>query len=146
MKILVSVDYSESTEKIVKKAEGFAKALSAKVWLLHVTDPNPSSLGLDASPQFIRDDVAETLRKEHRKIQEIADGLREAGVETSALLRQGMAIEEILGEAAKLEVDMIIVGSHGRGLAYQLLMGSVSEGVLRKSKCPVLVIPTHDRD
>jgi nucleotide-binding universal stress UspA family protein len=146
MKILVSVDFSESTEKFVEKAEEIVKALSAKVRVLHVTDPNPSSLGLESSPPFIRDDVAETLRKEHRKIQEIADRWRKAGIDTSALLLQGATVEEILGEASNFEADVILLGSHGRGMAHRLLVGSVSEGVLRKSKCPVLVIPTHDRN
>ena len=44
MKLLVGVDLSESTEKIVKKAEEIAKALSAKVWLLHIAKPEPADL------------------------------------------------------------------------------------------------------
>jgi nucleotide-binding universal stress UspA family protein len=58
---------------------------------------------------------------------------------------QGATVETILKEALKLDVDMIVAGSHGRGAMYQLLVGSVSEGVLHKSKCPVIVVPTHER-
>jgi nucleotide-binding universal stress UspA family protein len=51
-----------------------------------------------------------------------------------------------LKEAADLDIDLIVVGSHGHGAMYQLLVGSISEGVLRRSNRPVLVIPTHERD
>ncbi|MHC4140295.1 MAG: universal stress protein [Planctomycetota bacterium] len=43
-------------------------------------------------------------------------------------------------------MDIIIVGTHGHGGVHHMIFGSVSEGVLRSSSCPVLVIPTHDRE
>jgi nucleotide-binding universal stress UspA family protein len=145
MKFLVGLDLSESTDKIVQKVEEIAKALSAKVWLLHVADPDPDFVGWGAGPQSVRDAVAKAFHEEHRQIQKIADKLRNEEIDATALLVQGATVEKILGEASKLNVDMIVVGSHGRGMAYQLLAGSVSEGVLRESECPVLVIPTHER-
>jgi len=155
MKLLVGVDLSESTEKIVKKAEELAKALSAKVWLIHVAQPEPldlyragdepDSIGLEMDPQAFRDSLAKRFHKEHRQLQEIADRLRKTGLDTTALLVQGEPVETILKEASQLDVEMIIVGSHGRGAMHQLLMGSVSEGVLRKSECQIHVVPTHER-
>ena len=153
MKLLVGVDLSESTEKIVKKAEEIAKVLSAKVWLLHVAEPESDFVGLDVDPQVglnadlqsVRDALAKGFHGEHFQIQKIADRLRKAGLETTALLMQGATVETILKEASRLDVDMIVVGSHGRGAMYQFLVGSVSEGVLRRSECPILVIPTHER-
>lgn len=143
MKLLVAVDLSESTETIVRTAEGIAKSLQAEVWLVHIADPEPDFVGLDAGPQSVRDDIAKVFHNEHRQLQKIADSLREAGIETTALLLQGATAKKILDEAAKLAVDMIVVGSHGRGAMLQMLVGSVSEGVLRKSTCPVLVVPTQ---
>ena len=153
MKILVVVDLSKSTEKIVKKVEEIAKALSAKVWLLHVAEPEPGFVGLDVDPQVglnadqqsVRDALAKGFHGEHFQIQKIADQLRKAGLDTTALLVQGEAVEVILKEASKLDVDMIVVGSHGQGAMYQLLVGSVSEGVIHGSECPILVVPTHER-
>jgi len=143
MKLLVAVDLSEFTEKIIKTAEGIAKSLQAEVWLVHIADPEPEFVGLDAGPQSVRDDIAKVFHNEHRQIQQLADRLREAGINTTALLLQGATAEKILDEAAKLAVDIIVVGSHGRGAMLQMLVGSVSEGVLRKSTCPVLVVPTQ---
>jgi len=155
MKLLVGVDLSESTETVVNKAERFAKALSAKVWLLHIAEPEPAdiyiagyepdSIGVGLDPQSLRDALAQRFHREHRQLQEIADRLRMAGLDATALLVQGATVDTILKEASKLEVDMIVVGSHGQGAIYKLLVGSVSEGVLRKSACPVLVVPTHER-
>lgn len=156
MKLLVGVDLSESTAKVVAKVAEIATALSAKVWLLHTTKAEPAdlylavqepdSIGLEPDPQQIRDALARRFHNEHRQIQEIAGQLRTAGLDATALLVEGAAAETILKEASKLDADMIVIGSHGRGRMHQLLLGSVSEGIVHKSACPILVIPTHDRD
>lgn len=143
MKLLVAIDLSEPTELIVKKAEELAKEMSAQVWVLHNAEPEPDVLEFRADPQNARDSLAEKFHREHRQIQEIAKRLREEGLEATALLVHGPTVEFILKEASELDVDMIIVGSHGRSAVYQLLVGSVSEGLLRKSRCPVLVVPTR---
>jgi nucleotide-binding universal stress UspA family protein len=153
MKILVGVDLSEATEKVVNKVEELAKVLSAKVWLLHVAEPDPGfvgfdmdpQVGLNADPQSVRDALAKGFHREHFQIQKVADRLRKANLDATALLVQGATVEVILKEASKLDVDMIVVGSHGRGAMYQLLVGGVSEGVLHGAECQVLVVPTHDR-
>jgi nucleotide-binding universal stress UspA family protein len=156
MKLLVTVDLSDYTDLVVRQAGKFAKALSGQVWLLHVAAPEPAditaatyepnSLGLGMDPQTLRDYLAERCHQAHQKIQEIADRLRKEGVDTTALLVEGATVDAILEQASKLEVDAIVVGSHGRGAIHQLIVGSTSEGVLRKSACPVLVVPTHEPD
>jgi nucleotide-binding universal stress UspA family protein len=146
MDILVGVDLSDSTAEVVDKAEDVAKALSAKVWLLHVGDPDPDFVGYDAGPQSVRDSVAQKYHEEHRQIQAIAERFRQMGLKATALLVQGATAETILKEAAKLKVGMVVMGSHGRGMMRHLLVGSVSEDVIRRSLVPVLVVPTHNRD
>jgi nucleotide-binding universal stress UspA family protein len=155
MKLLVGLDLSDSTDKVVERVEDIAKALSAKVWLLHATKPEPAdlyraghepdSMGLAEDPQLVRDSLAKRFHAEHRRIQEISDRLRKAGLDATALLVQGAAVEATLDEASRLGVDMIVVGSHGRGKMYKLLLGSVSEGILHGAECPVLIVPTHER-
>ena len=145
MKLLVCVDLSESTEIIVNKIEEITKAIPAKVWLLHNAVPEPDFVDFKVDPLAARESLAKKFHVEHRQIQELASRMRKAGVETTALLVHGATVDTILKEASDLEVDMIVVGSHGRGAMYQLLMGSVSEAVLHKSRLPVLVVPTHKR-
>ena len=145
MKLLVCVDLSDSTEIIVKKIEELAKSTSAKVWLLHNALPEPDVVEFKVDPLAARESLAKKFHVEHRQIQELANQMRKAGVDTTALLVHGPTVETILQEASDLEVDMIVVGSHGRGAMFQLLVGSVSEGVLHKSRFPVLLVPTHKR-
>ena len=145
MKLLVAVDLSESTEIIVKKAEEIAIALSAKLWIIHNAEPEPDFVEFVADPLTARENLSRRFHAEHRQIQEIANRLRKSGLDTTALLVHGPTVEYILKEASELDVDMIVVGTHGRGAMYQLLVGSVSEGILHKSQCPILVVPTHRR-
>ena len=145
MKILACVDLSDSTEIIIEKTEELAKRLSAKAWLLHNALPEPDKLEFTVDPIAAREALAKRFHVEHRQIQALAERLRKAGIDTTALLVHGPTVKTILKEASDLDVDMIVVGSHGRGMMGQLLVGSVSEGVLHKSQLPVLVIPTHNR-
>jgi len=145
MRLLVAVDLSDSTNKIVKKAEEIAEAFSAKIWILHNAEPGPDILEFKADPQAARESLAKKFHDEHRQIQEIAKRLRDKGLKATALLVHGSTVEMILKEASKLDVDMIVVGSHGRSAMFHLLVGGVSEGVLNKSRCPILVVPTHQR-
>ena len=145
MKILVCVDLSESTKIIVETIKELAKPLSARVWLLHNAEPEPDKVEFKVDPIAAREELAKRFHGEHRQIQDLAEQLREEGINTTALLVHGATVDTILTEASDLDVDMIVVGSHGRGAMYQLLVGSVSEGVLHKSRLPVLVVPTHKR-
>jgi nucleotide-binding universal stress UspA family protein len=145
MKIMVCVDLSESTEIIVDKIEELAKSLTAQVWLLHNAEPGPDYIEFTVDPQAARESLAKKFHAEHRQIQDYAERLRNAGIEATALLVHGVTVKAILQEASDVGADMIVVGSHGKGAMYQLLLGSVSKGVLQKSSLPVLVIPTHNR-
>lgn len=146
MNILVCVDLSDSTEKVVKKAEELAKAVSAKFWLLYVAEPEPDFVGYEVGPQTVRDSLSEKFHQEHRQIQEIADRMRKNSLDATALMIQGSTAETILKEATKLSADIIVVGTHGKGAVYQLLVGSVSESVIQKADCPIFVVPTHKRN
>jgi nucleotide-binding universal stress UspA family protein len=117
--------------------------MAARIWLLHVAEPDPDFVGWDAGPDSVREGVAEAFHKEHQLLQEMAENLRQGSVDVTALLIQGPTIETILKQASKHEVDLIVVGSHGRSAAHQLLVGSVSEGILRKAQCPILISPTR---
>jgi len=143
MKLLVALDLSEPTELIVQKAKELAKEMSAQVWIVHNAVPEPDVLEFRTDPQLARKSLADKFHHEHRQIQEIAERLRKDGLQATALLVHGKTVEIILKKAVELDVDMIIVGSHGWSAAFQLLVGSVSEGLLRKSRCPVLIVPTR---
>jgi nucleotide-binding universal stress UspA family protein len=145
MKLLVAVDLSESTQKIVEKVEEISKKYPVKVWVMHNAEPETDVVEFKVDPIAARGSLAKKFHDEHRQIQDIANRLRKAGLDATALLVHGETVETILQEASDLDVDMIVVGSHGRGAMYQLLVGSVSKEILHDSPIPVLVIPTHNR-
>ncbi len=146
MNILVAVDLSGASQKILHYVKTLALDLSAKVWLLYAEKPDLGFVGFGPGrPQSTLGKVVEDFKEKRAELQNEADKLQSAGIDVESLLVQGVAVEVILDEASKLETDLIVVGSHGHGAVYHLMVGSVSEGVLHRSSCPVLVIPTHER-
>lgn len=139
--ILAPVDFSDITPAVLATAASLAAAFSTKLWLLHVSAPDPDFVGFEAGPQTVRDQRAQLLRVEHRELQEAADRLRADGVDATALLIQGPTVEKILAEAGRVAADWIVMGSHGRGAVRRALLGSVSEGVLHRAHCKVAIVP-----
>ena len=145
MNILVAIDLSSASQKILAEAKTLALALHAKACLLHVIEGEPDFL--DDEPDLINssDQGQQEFPQEHKDLQKEVDGLRQSGIETKGLLSQGTVVDVILQKSKQLEIDIIIVGTHGHGGVHHMIFGSVSEGVLRNTSCPVFVIPTLDR-
>lgn len=141
MKLLVAVDFSDPTDKVLREARRLAEKLGASVWIVHVAEPEPDFVGYDAGPEVVRGQVAEELRKEHQGLQQFAGQFREAGVDTKAVLVRGPTVETLLATARKQGTDLIVIGSHGRGMVAELILGSVSQGLIRAGHCPVTVVP-----
>jgi len=145
MNILVAIDLSSASQKILDKTKTLALALSAKVCLLHVIEDDPDFPDDEPDSQDSSDQGPQEFPQEHKDLQKEVDELRESGIDTKGLLSQGSIVDVILQKSKQLEIDIIIVGTHGHGGVHHMIFGSVSEGVLRNTTCPVLVIPTHDR-
>ena len=135
------MDFNKNEEPLIDKALDLAKAFDSKLWLVHIAAPDPDFVGYEVGPQYIRDSRAVEIRKEHRLLQEYTIKLKEKEVNTEGLLLQGATIEMLIKESKKLNIDLIIAGHHEHGFLYKAFVGSVSAGILRKSKIPVLLIP-----
>jgi nucleotide-binding universal stress UspA family protein len=143
MRLLVPLDLSPATERVLATATAVARDTGASVWLLHVAEPDPAFVGYEAGSAAVRDQVAHEYRDEHRRLQEHAAQLREVGIDATPLLIRGPTADTILGEAAKLEADLIVMATHGRGAVFDILVGSISHAVLRRSTIPVLMVPAR---
>ncbi len=142
--ILAATDFSDVSDEILEKASELAQKFSAHLWILHVAAPDPDFVGYEVGPQHVRDWRANTLKKERRFLQDKADEIeKEMGIEVTPLMAQGPTADTILKEAADLKADLIIMGSHGHGALYELIVGTVTEGILKSSKFPILVIPAN---
>ena len=144
--ILAAIDFSDTTPKVVERAAEMAQSFACKLWLVHIAAPDPEFVGYGTGPQCERDWRAKILRKEHRYIQDQALQLEQRGIDVTPLLIQGATVATIIKQSSRLDADLIVIGSHGHGSVYKTLVGSVSEGVIRKADCPVLIVPDRYRN
>lgn len=143
-KILVPIDFSDGATAALELAAMFAKRFSASIELLHVWAPPlmiPMPVGVVISgveqPMSL-EELARTTAGTQMK--DLVEPLRRQGIETHARVAIGTPANEIV-ELAKLgHFDLVVMGTHGRGVLAHALLGSVAERVVRRASCPVLTV------
>jgi nucleotide-binding universal stress UspA family protein len=136
------VDFSKATDRILQATTTIAKALDARVTVMNVAPREPDVFGQQLTRKVITEPVPENVREQYEKLMACAKRLEDAGVVVKPLLVRGDRVRTVMREVEREKADLIVMGSHGRGALYRRLMGSVSEGVMREAKCPVLIIPS----
>ena len=139
--ILVPVDFSDTTAPVLAEAQVLAQALGCDLVLLKVAEPEPDFVGFEPGPMTVRVAVAHDYRAEHVRLDELKAQVAAGGLAVTALHVQGPIVEKILDQATERGARMIVMGSHGHGALYELLVGSITQGVLKAAKCPVVVVP-----
>jgi nucleotide-binding universal stress UspA family protein len=139
--ILVPVDFSDVTDRVLSTSENLARTFGARLILLHVSEPEPDFIGFEPGPMAVRSVVARDFRKEHQRLDQLKATVAKDELDVLALHIQGPLVDKIVDEAAKHHADLIVMGSHGHGALFEFLVGSVTSGVLRAASCPVMVIP-----
>ena len=142
-KILCPIDHSDCSKEALKYAVSFAMKDEAKLYLLHIIDIRSFNDSLVAMSQQIPD--KETLEQLRMKLLDcIPEDIRD-DMDVEATVIQGIPFAEIISTAKEKEIDMIVIGSHGRTGISHMMLGSVSEKVVRKAPCPVLTVrqPGH---
>ena len=124
MKLLVAIDLSESSAAVVDAARSLAAATGAALTLLHVAAPEPYFVGYDVDPPVMRDALAARFHREHRELQAMGQSLRDEGFACTPVLAQGATVETILREAEHTAADMVVIGSHGKGVVKRLVRPS----------------------
>lgn len=123
-------------------AVDLAREHGATLWIVHVAAPDPDLVGFEPGPQHIRDHRANELRDEHLELQQLAAERTAAGVDARALLVQGPTVATILDQAARLQADLVVMGSHGHGALHRFFVGSVCQQVLTSTRTPLLIVPS----
>lgn len=141
-KILVPTDFSEYSAPALTYGCAIAARFDSQLHLLHVCpDPAmlmPESAGLGAAGVLDQGDEWERSAKE--KLQNLPEDGWETSSEVVRTVRTGSAYYEIINYAKEQDIDLIVLGTHGRSGFSHLLMGSVAENIVRKSPCPVLTV------
>jgi len=145
-RILVAVDGSANAANALQHAAGLAKGLSASLRLIHVVDmglmPYGPELGLDIDALLeARYAAAEKLLADAR------DSVQQTGLEVETKLVDTAlptvhVATTIAEDAVSAKADLVVLGTHGRRGVERWLLGSVAEGVARRSTVPVLLVPT----
>ena len=138
-KLLVAYDYSPGSEIAVQYAISIAKKFNSHIWLLNIVEPDPEFVGYKTGPKTVRDQVAKEYHQEHKKLQDMAKSLKKTYSQITALSVQGATEESIINQASKLDVDMILVGCTGKSGLKTVLLGSISENVVKNADRSVLV-------
>jgi len=145
-KILCPVDFSEYSVKAFEYAQSLAQHYGAKLLLQHVVQPLTSLYPYHVFPDTFNQVFWKLETSADTKLSELMSGRLLAGFETERFVHRGLVPDCILAFAESRATDLIVMGTHGRHGFDHLTMGSVTEKVLRKAHCPVLVVhkPTHD--
>jgi nucleotide-binding universal stress UspA family protein len=143
MKTIVAlVDFSDVTQKVINQARTLAEAFQSQVILLHGLSKRPVVVDMGvASPTLLQSLTPEDIEADKVKLQLLSEPMSSAGVRVSIQQVPDATVEAIVEEAQRLRADVIVVGSHHHGTFYNLIVGSVTSGVLKRASCPVLVVP-----
>jgi len=143
--ILVPVDFSDVSTNVVETARKFAAAFQGRLIVLNVAEPEPDFVGFEAGPPTVRITTARDYKVERQRLDDIKARLVATGCDVVALHIQGPIVDKILHEAGEQQADLIVMGSHGHGAFYDLLVGSVTQGVIKDAPCPVVVVPAVNK-
>jgi len=139
--MLVPLDFSDVTARVLAEAARLAQSLDMAVTLVHVAQTESDFVGFEVGPKYIRDDMAEDLREDHAKLHDAQQALAAKGLDVTAMMVPGAPAEKLVEEMARLAPGLVVIGSHGHGALHQLLAGSACQAVLKRATCPVLVVP-----
>jgi nucleotide-binding universal stress UspA family protein len=159
-RILVPIDFSDATPRVIDLARQFAKALDAEIHVVHVKEVTPNDFGagtlgygLAGMPELAPmsgvpvpgfDPMLQSIVESEDEKSKLAQWQKEIahdGIQVTLHEPAGAVVEEILSQADSLSADLIVMGTHGHGAMYNLLVGSTTKGVLKRSTRPVLLVP-----
>ncbi len=143
---LVPVDFSSITERVVDSALAFARAFGGRVVLLHIVQTPVIATAEYALPaEVIQEAVTVSKGASQKKLAGYTELFQQAGIECTSKTLIGAPVPLIRDEAAKANADFVIMGSHGHGKLYDFLVGSTASGIIKKTKCGVIIIPPVDK-
>ncbi|HEY2712588.1 MAG TPA: universal stress protein [Chthoniobacterales bacterium] len=157
-RILVPVDFSPAMEGVLATAREMAEAFQAELHLIHVREiaalpvfPAATigypgigmpEMGLPGAQQIDPAVFGSQANPNDRsRLDRLQDELSIHGRPCFAHEPEGAVVEELLRAADAIRADLVVMGSHGHGSVYNLLVGSVTEGVLKAARSPVLLVP-----
>ncbi|MGQ9691934.1 MAG: universal stress protein [Thermaceae bacterium] len=138
-RILMPIDGSPCSEQALRHGLGLARALSAKVHFLYVLENPAQAIWITPESVPYGLELLEDLRRiGEEAVNKALQQARELGVEATGEVKEGLPVPTIVEESERY--DLLVMGTHGRTGLDKLLLGSVTEGVLHRTKTPTLAV------
>jgi nucleotide-binding universal stress UspA family protein len=154
-KILYTTDLSDNSAYVLSYAINFAKKHDAKIIILHVLDIMPAISKTDITEEkqheIFKEKKAYAVDRIQKRLKifcekELKDDPECTEQVKSIEVREGFPAEEILSKADELNCDVIIMGTHAKGIIANTFLGSTAKRVLRRTRKPVFIIPMPKGD
>ena len=144
-KVLIALDYDPTAKKVAEVGFAMAKAMGAEITLIHViVDLVTYSLTYLNMGPLQSDSGMELKDASHQFLEKTKLYLGDMTIQT--MIKEGDFSDSILETAKEINADCIVMGSHSQKWLENIVMGSVTEEVLRKTTIPMFIIPTKKRD
>ncbi len=140
-KILIAMDYDETSQKVAEIGYSLAKSLNAKVSLLHVIYEQPVYYSTYPYMREFQVEIRNDLKKSTQEfLNKAKKHLDDETIKT--VIKEGDISTGIIDTAISMKADIIVMGTHSRKWLENIIMGSVAESVMKKSIVPIFIIPT----
>lgn len=143
-RILVPVDFSESSQEALRYGHEMARGRNSKVYVLHVINQRIIDALHDMSAKGYKGEFLEVLKnvvKERRdELERFVPATMREDIEVQLEIRKGRPAQEIIAFAKENQVDLVILGNVGRSALEAALVGSVARNVANHAPCPVLLV------
>lgn len=149
-KVLIALDYDPTAKEVAEKGVALAKSMKADIILLHVIadelyysvleySPVEGFLGFDEEDVMLFTTDGGVKKATKHYLEKMKFYLNDETIET--VIEEGRFADRILATAKNINADLIVMGSHSRGWVEELVMGSVTEKVLKKTEIPLYIVP-----
>jgi len=137
-RILVPCDFSDTSAAAVRYGIALARNFGARLYFLHVGDRAQSQFESEF-PIGLENAVDDAVRE---RLLRIVTPQEQMELNPEFAVRPGAPAAEIVRYAEEVNIELIVIGTHGRGFVGHMVMGSVAEKVVRTATCPVLTVRT----
>ncbi len=139
--VLAPIDFSDISDRVIEEAITVARAIGARLVLLNIVPPPAVVTSEYAETDVATEFCTRAEREAATRLVELQKRLRDAGVTAHAIHQIGPPGQRIVEQAERLDADYIVIGSHGHGAFYDLLVGSTTSRILKSAGCPIIVVP-----
>lgn len=146
--ILVAIAKPENAVKLIHQAVKLAKLSNGKIWILHVTEPEPEGfLDREAGPQFLFDKRAEERKKEAEFIDQwTKEIINNHNIPAEGLIVEGSLVKAIKAKVEEHNIDLIVAGHQKKNFFSEMFATNKKKDLINELKIPMLAVPVGEKE